>query len=117
MDQHLSIAIGFVSSKIYDNRDDFDFDIVNLPFLDGNVPRRASYGVHISKLIWFARVCNHVADFNAGNKCLTAKLLQKGYWYHKLPKTFSKFYCRHYELISKFNVGKKTLLLEGPSES
>ena len=61
--------------KIYDKRDDFDFDIVNFPFLDGDVPRRASYGVYISQLIRFARVCNHVTDFNARNKSLTAKLL------------------------------------------
>ena len=45
LDLHLSIANGFVSSKIYDKRDDFDLDIVNVPFLDGDVPRRASYGV------------------------------------------------------------------------
>ena len=31
LDLHLSIASGFVSSKIYDKRDDFDFDIVNFP--------------------------------------------------------------------------------------
>ena len=31
LDLHLSISNGFVSSKIYDKRDDFDFDIVNLP--------------------------------------------------------------------------------------
>ena len=105
LDLHLSVANGFVSSKIYDKRDDFDFDIVNFPFLDGDVPRRASYGVYISQLIRFARVCNHVTDFNARNKCLTAKLLQQGYRYHKLRKTFSKFYRRHYELISKYNVG------------
>ena len=37
---HLSISNGFVSSKIYDKRDDFDFDKVNFPFLDGDVPRR-----------------------------------------------------------------------------
>ena len=49
-------------------------------------------------------------------KCLTAKLLQQGYRYHKLRKTFSKFYRRHYELISKYNVGLKTLLSEGLSE-
>ena len=97
-------------------RDDFDFDIVNFPFLDGDVPRRASYGVYISQLIRFARVCNHVTDFNARNKCLTAKLLQQGYRYHKLRRTFSKFYRRHYELISKYNVGLKTLLSEGLSE-
>ena len=79
LDLHLSISKGFVSSKIYDKRDDFDFDIVNFPFfLDGDVPRRPSYGVYISQLIRFARVCSHVEDFNARNKCLTAKLLKKG---------------------------------------
>ena len=55
-------------------------------------------------------------DFNARNKCLTSKHLQQGYRYHKLRKTFSKFYRRHYELISKFYVGLKTLLSEGLSE-
>ena len=84
--------------------------------MDGDVPRRASYGVYISQLIRFARVCNHVTDFNARNKSLTAKLLQQGYRYHKLRKTFSKFYRRHYEVISKYNVGIKTLLSEGLSE-
>ena len=105
LDLHLSISNGFVSSKIYDKCDDFDFDIVNFPFLDGDVLRSTSYGVNISQLIRFARVSSHVADFNARNKSLTAKLLQQGYRYHKLRKTFSKFYRRHYELVSKFNVG------------
>ena len=47
-----------------------------------------SYGVNISQLIRFARVCSHVEDFNARNKCLTAKFLQQGYRYHKLRKAF-----------------------------
>ena len=71
MDLHLSTSNGFVSSKIYDKRDDFDFDIVNFPFLDGDVPRRPSYGVYVSQLIRFARVCCHVDDLNTRNKCLT----------------------------------------------
>ena len=50
------------------------------------------------------------------NKSLTAKLLQQGYRYHKLRKTFSKFYRRHYELVSKFNVGLKPFLHQGLSE-
>ena len=83
--------------------------------MDGDVPRSTSYGVYISQLIRFARVSSHVADFNARNKSLTAKLLQQGYRYHKLRKTFSKFYRRHYELVSKFNVGLKTLLHQGLS--
>ena len=78
LDLHLSISNGFVSSIIYDKRDDFHFDIVNFPFLDADVPRRPSYGVNISQLIRFVRVCSHVDDFNTRNKCLTAKLLQQG---------------------------------------
>ena len=116
LDLHLSILDGFVSSKIYDKRDDFDFDIVNFPFLDGDVPRTTSYGVYISQLIRFARVSSHLADFNARNKSLTAKLLQQGYRYHKLRKAFSKFYRRHFELVSKYNTGLRSLLQQGLSE-
>ena len=79
-------------------------------------PHSTSYGVYISQLIRFARVSSHVADFNARHKSLTDKLLEQGYRYHKLRKTFSKFYRRHYELVSKFNVGLKTLLNQGLSE-
>ena len=61
-------------------------------------------------------MCSHVEDFNARNKCLKAKLLKQGYRYHKLRKAFSKFYRLHYELISKFNVGLKSLLHQGLSE-
>ena len=56
LDLHLSIYDGFVKTKIYDKLDDFDFDIVNFPFLDGDVPRSTSYGVYISQLTRFARV-------------------------------------------------------------
>ena len=48
LDLHLSILNGFVSSKNYDKRYDFDFDIVNFPFLDDDVARSTSYGVYIS---------------------------------------------------------------------
>ena len=91
LDLHSSISNGFVLSKINDNRDDFDFDIVNFPFLDGDVPRSTSYGVKISLFIRFARVASHLADFNALNKSLTAKRLQQGYRYHKLRKMHSVF--------------------------
>ena len=92
LDLHLSISNDIVSTKIYDKRD--DFEIVNFPFLDGDVPCSTSYGVYISQLIHLARVSSYIADFNTRNKLLTQKLLKQGYWYHKLLKTFSKF-CGH----------------------
>ena len=115
MDLHLSIVDGFVSCKIYGKRDDIDIEIVNFPFLDGDVPCAAPYGVYISQLIRFARVSSHVTDFNTRNKLLTAKLLNQGYRY-KLRKAFSKFYRRHSVLVSKFNIGLKSLLQQGLSE-
>ena len=87
----MSITKGIVSSKNYDKRYDFNFEIVNFPFLDGAVPRPPSYGVYtcISQLIRFARVCSNVDDFNNRNLFLTAKLLKQGYRYHKIRKAFS----------------------------
>ena len=49
---------------IYDKRDDFDFEIVNFPFLDGDVPHSTFYWVYISQRIRFARASSHVANFN-----------------------------------------------------
>ena len=76
LDLHLSISNDIVSTKIYDKRDDFDFKIINFPFLDGDVPSSTSYGGYISQLIPFARASMHVADFNTRNKLLSQKLLK-----------------------------------------
>ena len=85
---------------------------MNFPFLDGDVPRSTSYVVYISQLIRFARVSSHVDDLNTRNKVLTAKLLRQGYRYHKLRRTFSNFYRRQFDLVSNYNVGLRTLLLQ-----
>ena len=50
---NLCISNGTVSTKIYDKRDNFDFDTVNFPFLDGDalIPAPPAYliwGMHIS---------------------------------------------------------------------
>ena len=89
---------------------------MNFLFLGGDNPRSTAYGVYISQLIRFARVSSHVYDFNTRNKVLTANLLRQGYRYHKILKAFSTFYRRHFNIVSKYNVGMKTLLLQGLSE-
>ena len=64
---HLSISNDIVSTKIYYKRDDFDFEIVNFPFLDGDVPSSTSYGVYISQLIRFGGASSYITDFNTRN--------------------------------------------------
>ena len=86
---HLSFSNDTVSTKFYDKRDDFDFEIVNFPFLDGDVPRSTSYGAYISQFVRFARASSYVTDFNTRNKLLTQKLFKQGYLYHILRKIFS----------------------------
>ena len=90
LDLNVSIANGILSSKIYDKRDDFIFEIVNFPYLVGDVPCSPSYCVYISQLIRFAGVCSNVDDFNNRNLFLSAKLLKQGYRYNKIRKAFSK---------------------------
>ena len=64
LDLHLTISDGFVSSKIYDKRDDFDF--VNFPFLDVDIPSATSYRVYISQLIMFASI-TETSPYSFGN--------------------------------------------------
>ena len=104
LDLNLSITNGIVSSTFYDKRDIFNFEIVNFPFLDGDVLRSPSYGVYISQLIRCARVCSNIDDFNNRNLFLIAKLLKQGYIYHRIRKAFSKFYHRHSDLMVKYNI-------------
>ena len=115
LDLNLCIINDRISSSIYDKREDFNFSIVNYPFLDGDVPHSTSYGVYISQLIRFARACTLLEDFNSRNLLITDKLLKQGYRFHKLRKTFSKFYHRNLPLISKYNCKLRTLLQQGIS--
>ena len=102
--------LGFISDPLIVSK------FHNETFLDGDVPPSPSYGVYISQLIRFARVCFNVDDFKNRNLFLTAKLLKQGYSFHKIRKAFSKFYHRHSELIVKYNFGLKALLQQGISE-
>ena len=61
---------GKLSTRLYDKRDDFDFHIVNFPYLSSNIPSGPSYGVYISQLIRYAPCCSHYDDFRYHHKCL-----------------------------------------------
>ena len=95
---------GKLKFRLYDKRDDFDFDIVNYPFLDSNIPSIPAYGVYVSRLVNFARVCSDFGDFAYRHQSLVTKLVSHGYRRDRLKATFLKF-CRNYaELLTKYNV-------------
>ena len=67
-----------VYTKLYDKRDDFDFHIVNFPFLSSNILSIPSYGVYISQLIKYARCCSYYDD--SINVWLTDSYLRAMKW-------------------------------------
>ena len=75
-------------TRLYDKRKDFNFDIVNFPFLCGNVPKKQSYGVFVSQIIRFSRVCMKYQCFVDECRVLVRKLLKQGY-----KKIIMKTYC------------------------
>ena len=52
-----------ISSKVYNKQDDLNFEIVNFPFLDGDVPHTPLYGLLSSPLIQFASICSNVSGY------------------------------------------------------
>ena len=61
LDLNLSIHNDIVSTKIYDKRDDFNFDIVNFPFLDGDrCPSTSLLSRYCSKLLW----CIYISTYS-----------------------------------------------------
>ena len=114
MDIHL--FEGKCVTKIYDKRDDFDFDIINFPHLDGDIPKRPAYGVYTSQLVRFARACSKVEDFNTRNLLLTNRLLRQRFRYHHLLNVFNKCFNKNKIVFNKYNSSANTLIKAGSTE-
>ena len=118
LDLNIKVIGSDIHTSVNDKRDDFGFPIVNFPWLCGDVPRLPSYGIYISQLVRFARCCTSVFDFHSKNLQITSKLLIQGYRYHKLRKTFGKFFRSYSELLSKFgDISFQEYVFKGISHS
>ena len=87
LDLHLEIhSDGRLRTKSYDKGVDFNFPIVNLPFICSNIPAAPAYGVYISQLIRYSRACRSYQDLldKSRGLLLTWKLLKQGFLLVKL---------------------------------
>ena len=89
---HLEIdSEGRLRTNPYDKRDDFNFPIVNFPFICSNIPAAPAYGVYISQLILYSRACGSYQDFFDRGLLLTRKLLNQGFQLVKLKSSHESF--------------------------
>ena len=102
MDLNIKVIRNNIHTSVYDKRDEFEFPIVNFPWLSGDVPRPPSYGIYILQLVRFARCCTNVFNFHSKNVQITSKQLTQGYRYLKRRKTLGKFLRSYSKLLSKF---------------
>ena len=66
-------------TKVYDKQEDFNFDKVDFPHLDSNIPNTAAYVVFISQLIRHSRICSDFSSFRAKCLQLCSRLTKQGY--------------------------------------
>ena len=88
--------------SIYDKRDDFTFRIVNFPHMDSNIPANSAYGVYISQLVRYARICTSKVDFMNRLRGHSLRLRQQGFLTKLLRRTFTKFFNRHGLIVVKY---------------
>ena len=81
-----------LTTPLYDKRDNFNFSIVNFPYLCSNIPASPVYGVYISQLICYARACSAYDQFLLRGSLLTKKLMSQGFQMSRLQAAFRKFY-------------------------
>ena len=105
LDLHHEIdSEGRLRTKLYDKRDDFNFPIVNVPFICSNIPAAPAYGVFLSLLIRYYRPCGSYQDFFDRGFLLTRKLLNQGFLLAKLQSSLRKFYGRHHDLVNRYGI-------------
>ena len=88
-------------TKLYYKIDDFNFSIVNFPFICINIPAASAY---ISELIQSPRACGSYKDFLDRGLLLTKKLLNQGFFLVKLKSSLRKFYSRHHHLVDRYGI-------------
>ena len=95
----------------YDKRDDFAFPIVSFPHMDNNIPANPAYGVYISQLVRYARICTSKVDFINRLRGLSLRLRQQGFETNRLQNSFNKFVNRHGLIVEKYGAALREMRL------
>jgi hypothetical protein len=104
---------GQLSTKFYDEGDDFNVKIINFPNICSNIPVSTAYGVYISPLIRYARASSNYSDFLKRHLYLRSRLLDQGYNKICLNRSLKKFIFRYKDIVEIYYVSAETMVNDG----
>jgi hypothetical protein len=105
LDLHIDIdSVGRLRTKLYDKRNEFNFPIVNFPFICSKIPAAPAYGVYSSQMIRHSRACGSYQDFLDRGLMLSRKLLNQMFLLVKLKSLLWKFSGRHHDLVDHYGI-------------
>ena len=102
LDVLITIENGKYSTAVYDKRDNFNFNIVNFPYLSSNIPSGPAYGVYTSQLVRIGRICSNYTEFARRHYKLTQRLIHQDFRYSALCLTFKRFSKKIIQVLDKY---------------
>jgi hypothetical protein len=97
-------AGGKLTTQLYDKRNKFNFPLSTPPYTCSNIPISPAYGVYISEMIRYARVCSTYDQFFSWGRLLADKLMVLRFLQSCLVSVFCKFYVMCNKLIHSYNL-------------
>ena len=79
--------------------------------MDSNIPANPAYGVYISQLVRYARICMSKVDFINRLCGLSLCLRRQGFETNCLPNLFNKFINRHGFIVEKYGAALQEMRL------
>ena len=112
LDLHIVSQNSNLTFTVYDKREDFNFEIVNYPYLDSCIPIKSALGVYTSQLLRYARICSNFEDFKNKSKTLVSKLRNQGYRDSDLKRLTLRFFKDRQELLNKYCINNANIFLK-----
>ena len=98
---------------MYDKRDNFNFNIVNFPYLSSNIPSGPAYEVYTSQLVRIGRICSNYTEFARRHYKLTQRLIHQGFRYSALCLTFKRFAKKFTQVLDKYGCSIRKHIEDG----
>ena len=104
LDSTVSIHQGKFVYKLYDKRNEFNFNVINYPFACGYIPKTPSHGIFISQLIRFCNMNSSFKHYVSNCHDFYTKLVNQNFDIRRLKRNFDIFCGRHFSYWSKFGI-------------